>query len=177
MARGKRKGPIYHGQPTRLVPSSARRALASGVALFLVLVVAGIAYTFFSDSQASPKAAAQSSVLSADSIQPIRPVKPAANAPVGAAVEAFSSLVTLGSDASISVRTLPGSKCKIEVLYNKIPAVDPGLSPKIADDFGTVSWDWTVGPDTLPGMWPVNVTCARHGRMGFVQATLDVSPS
>jgi len=177
MTRGKRKGPVYRGQRAQRVPSSLRRALLSGVLLFLILVAAGIAYTFFSNPSANVPVAAASPTLDANSIRPIRAVKPAASAPEGASVEAFSSLVPVGSEASISVRTLPTSKCKIEVLYNKIPALSPDLTPKVADDYGTVSWDWMVGPDTLPGMWPVSVTCAYHGRTGFVQVTLDVSPS
>lgn len=175
MVARRRKGPVYWNQPKGDIKKSTPRALAAGVALFCVAVIGGIGYTYYTDSRSQPLPAVAAPAVVPTSQPFTKHTEPPANAAVGVAVESFSSLAKIGSDASISIGTTPGATCKIEVLYDKVPAMDPGLKPQIADDFGSVTWDWAIGPATPPGMWPVNITCSRNKHSGFVQAQLDVS--
>lgn len=175
MRRRRRKGPVYRGQTQTEIPKSARRAVVSGIVLFAAALVLGGGYTFYMDRSTMPSSSAIAPTNATSTYQEIKPVKPAANAQEGAAVEASTSLVKIGDPASISVRTNAGSSCKIAVLYDKIASTESGLGPQTADDFGTVTWDWTIGPATPIGMWPVNITCVYHGRTGFVQTNLDVT--
>ncbi len=175
MLGGRRPGPVYRGQPKVKVPKSARNVALSAVVLFMMAFAGGIGYTFYMDSNSEPKAVAAAPVSSTAQPSVIKPVQPAADAKESAAVEAFTSMVAVNTNASISVKTNAGSACTIMVLYNNLPAKDSGLVPKLADDFGNVTWSWTVGPDTPLGMWPININCAYHGKSAFVQAQLDVT--
>lgn len=176
MVARRRKGPVYWGQTKTDIKKSTSRALAVGVALFCATLIAGIIYTYYIDGHSEPTSAIEPAAPITSTTEPFQNhPKPPANAAVGVSVQAFSSLVNIGDEASISISTTPGATCKIQVLYDKVPAMDPGLKQQVADDFGSVTWDWTVGPATPSGMWPVNITCARNGHSGFVQASLDVS--
>jgi hypothetical protein len=80
-----------------------------------------------------------------------------------------------GDNVSMSVKTVPTSTCTIRVEYNKIPSTDSGLVAKTADEFGIVSWTWTVGEDVPLGTWPAKVTCVYNGRSAVVQGDLQVA--
>lgn len=173
---GKRKGPVYHNPPSE-APKSMRQAVFAGVALFIVLTVAGMSYSLFSNNTGPVSPKSTTSTVGADSFRPIVPKNPPANARESAAVESATTLVSHGSAASISVRTLPGSKCTIKILYNNTPAIEPGLGAQVADNFGSATWNWTVGPDAPLGMWPANITCSYQGKTAVVQANIEVSSS
>ena len=63
------------------------------------------------------------------------------------------------STASVTVRTVPGASCSIQVIYKSGPSGAQGLEDKQADNSGLVSWSWKVGSNTALGAWPVNITC------------------
>lgn len=148
--------------------------MVSSAVLFVLIVLGGFTYTFFMDKQAQPTSAIAKS--SAPTELSIKPTKPAPNNAVGASVESISSLVYAGTQASLSVKTTPGATCIVAILYYKTtPATDSGLTPQIADDFGTATWNWTVSPAAPLGLWPVNVTCSYHGKSAVVQTQLDIS--
>ena len=139
----------------------------------MLLVAAGAAYTFLMGHQASNTPVHTTADVAP--VEPaIKPSKPAPNAPESAAVESLTSPVAPGANASVAIKTNPGSKCTIAVVYNNVASTDSGLVAKIADDYGDVSWSWTVGPDVPLGTWPVKVTCAYNTRSAFVQGDLTV---
>jgi hypothetical protein len=96
------------------------------------------------------------------------PVQLAPNAKEGVAVQSLSSPVAPGENASIYIHTNRDSKCTITVVYNKIPSKDAGLAPKTADEFGLVSWSWTVEASAPVGKWPVTVTCEWNKKIAVV---------
>jgi len=157
------------------ISKTVRNSGISVGVLLVVLIAGGTAYTLFGDGQA-PKQASSTKAVAEETFQPIpKPPQPAANAPEGVAVGAFTTPVAPGSNSSIQVHTNAGSTCNISVVYNNAPSTDSGLAPKTADEYGVVSWSWTVGSSVPVGSWPVRVTCAYHGRTGVVQANLEVS--
>lgn len=105
----------------------------------------------------------------------ITPTKPAENARASASVQLLTSPVAPGDNASISIKTLPTSTCTIKVIYNDVPSTDSGLVAKTADEFGIVSWAWTVGATVPQGTWPATVTCTYNGRSAVVRGDLVVA--
>lgn len=101
------------------------------------------------------------------------------SAPVGVAVQTVTSPVPRGSNASIAIRTRPKAACSIQVTYSldgdkdKV-SHDGGLIPKNADEYGTVSWTWTVESSRPVGSWPVEVTCAYKSKWGYGKQMLEV---
>lgn len=151
---------------------TARNTAISIVVLLVLFVGGGVGYTYFLGAQDTPPTAATAPVVPTDA--PIKPVKPAANAPESAAVQTLTSPVSAGSNASISVKTNAGSKCTIAVVYGSVASTDSGLAAKVADEYGVVNWSWTVEDGAPLGTWPVKVTCVYNGKTGFVQGDLQV---
>lgn len=157
------------------VHKSVRNAIVSAVVLLVLLVGAGVAYTLFAYQK--PVQTAPTLTAPADeNPKAIKPTKPAANAQEGVAEDSLITPVKAGENTSIAVRTNATSKCTISVTYNGVASTDSGLSPKTADDYGSVSWTWTVGKNVPPGKWPVKVTCTYNGRSGVLQVDLEVTP-
>jgi cell division septation protein DedD len=69
------------------------------------------------------------------------------------------SPVSRGGTASASVATTAGASCSIVVTYKSGPSTAAGLTPRSADGGGAATWSWTVGANTTPGDWPIDVTC------------------
>ncbi|HET9721526.1 MAG TPA: hypothetical protein VFP32_00660 [Candidatus Saccharimonadales bacterium] len=103
-----------------------------------------------------------------------KPHVPSPESPIGAAVESLISPVSPGSNSSITVHTAPHAKCAISVKYNQVVSTDSGLSPKLADDYGQVSWTWTVDSSAPTGKWPVVVNCQYLTHSTVVQSDLEV---
>lgn len=156
------------------LPKPLRNALISAGVLLLLFVVAGLIYTFYVGMLGPSTPTTQPVAAKADNYQPITPHKPAPNARESAAVEYLDSPVKRGQNASITVKTLGGSSCDITVLYNHVPSRDSGLQKRTADEYGTVTWSWTVDPTAPVGAWPVTVTCAYNHRTAVVQGQLQV---
>lgn len=119
--------------------------------------------------------AAIATPVEAASAPAITPAKPAANAKESASIQMLTSPVAPGSNASVSVKTNAASKCTITVEYNKVASTDSGLKPKVADEFGMISWAWTVEESVPLGKWPVKVTCAYNDQSSVVQGDLVVA--
>jgi hypothetical protein len=105
----------------------------------------------------------------------IKAIKPATNAVVGASVQEITIPVAPGANASISIKTVPTASCNISVIYDKTASKDSGLSVKRADDFGIITWTWTVDKSAPIGTWPVKVTCTYNKKSAVVQADLLVA--
>ena len=101
------------------------------------------------------------------------------NVPVGVAIKTLTTPVKQGGNSSISIKTRPKAACSIQVTYSltgdkdKI-SHDGGLIPKDADEYGVVSWTWTVESSRPVGSWPVEVTCAYKAKWGYGKDMLQV---
>lgn len=152
------------------------RNIALSSAILLVLIVgAGVAYTWFMGQSEPGPTAASAPPVAARPTATIKPAAPAANAKESAAVESITSPVAPGENASMEVKTLAGSTCTIAVVYDKMASTDSGLGPKVADEFGIVNWTWTVESTAPVGTWPMKVTCTRNKQSAVVQGDLTVS--
>ncbi len=157
------------------LPKPLRNALISAAVLLLVLVGGGVAYTYIL-GQSGPGDAAKAGLPVTTADEPVfKPIKPAADAKESASVETITSPVARGTNSSVTIKTNAASKCTISVVYSDKASTDSGLVTKIADDYGVVSWTWTVGTDVPVGTWPVKVTCAYHTQTAVVQADLVVT--
>ena len=75
---------------------------------------------------------------------------------------AFTSAVSAGDYASLTVQVAPRSRCTIKVVYSTGASRAAGLSAKIG---GKITWRWRVGSRTKPGRYPVTVDCGKAGKL------------
>ncbi len=169
MARQKGSKPLN----TIHIPKVVRNIALSAIVLLILAIAAGIAYTLISDQRSSaPKVSSKTTSL--DTVTPIKPVLPAANDSEGVAIESLSTPVSIGSPATIAALTNAGSICTISLLINNIPKA-LGLAPVTADQFGGISWSWTVSSSTPVGVWPVKISCQFHTQTGVVEGDMTVT--
>jgi len=147
-----------------------------GVVVIVVLLLsAGIAYTWFMGRQ-STASDSTSQVVAQKTSTAMGPHIPADDAAVGIAVSYLTSPVSAGSSASMTVKTNAYANCVITATYNdkKIPSKDSGLVPQKADEYGLASWTWTVDSTAPKGKWPVEVTCSNRVKSGYAKSDLVV---
>ncbi len=172
--------PSGRPKPAKRSGSKAGRFIRStviGMATLLLLIVGGgVAYTWYEGTY-SPPAAAVPLPVSHTANAIIKPVQPQPDAPVGVSVQSITSPIAPGSNASVTIRTNAGAKCTISVMYNNVASKDSGLVPKTADEYGMVTWAWTVGPSVPLGKWPVKASCANAKNSGVVDQDLVVTNS
>jgi hypothetical protein len=152
-----------------------RNTLISVGVLLVLTIGGGVAYTWYMGEYAAPTPAAIATPVEAAPRQVITPPKPSADAPASASIQMLTSPVTPGMNASVTVKTNAEAECTISVEYNKIPSTDSGLKPKTADEFGMVSWAWTVEESVPLGTWPVSVTCSANDKSAVVKGELVVA--
>ena len=157
------------------IPKSVKNTILSIFILLAIMITAGVGYTWYMSRNVdeNPSALADPVVVKQD--RTVKPTQPAADARVGASVQYLSTPIKPGSNASISIKTNAAATCNISVVYDKIASTDSGLKTKVADEYGTVSWSWTVESSAPVGKWPVKVTCANSKYSGFVQGDLVLS--
>lgn len=136
-----------------------------------LLVIAGMIYTWYMGQRV------ETGVLSAEVTTPRRGTLPPPpqvdpNAPVGVYIQTLSSPVVPGSNAAVSVRTQPEADCTIKVTYHTTLSTDSGLAPKQSDEYGIVGWSWTVEAEQPLGSWPIDITCTRNKRSGYMRGNL-----
>jgi beta-lactamase superfamily II metal-dependent hydrolase len=78
-------------------------------------------------------------------------------------VISVTSPVARGASATLIAKTVPGAQCTITVNYASGPSTASGLTPKIADSSGNVSWTWNIVVKTTPGTWKIVVTSTSQG--------------
>jgi len=159
---------------TRIL-KTIRNILISIVALVVLVVGGGVAYTWYVGKYETAPSTAIAAPAAPAPAPVVTPTKPAPNAKESASIQMLSSPVLPGANATITVKTNAGSKCTIAVVYDKTPSADSGLSQKVADEFGIVSWTWTVEPTVALGKWPVKITCLYNDQSAVVQGDLVVS--
>ena len=77
-------------------------------------------------------------------------------------------------DATLTISTSPGANCSIVVNYKSGPSRAKGLIPKVAGSSGRVTWTWRVGSNTIPGRWPIMVTCEEGMDRGELRTAFQV---
>jgi|AntRauTorcE11897_2_1112592.scaffolds.fasta_scaffold00086_57 hypothetical protein len=181
----KYKGKAYKGddseedEPKRpnKVLRKIRNVLLGIVAMVVVFVLAGLAYVYFTEP-ADITPAEVPEEQQQDELQSFgEPSTPRPDAPVGVSVQAFTSPVAPGSNVSLAVRTLRDSSCEIAVYSDEESQTkvnDSGLITKIADEYGNVSWTWTVNASASEGEWPIEVECTRNEQSGVLLPVLEV---
>ena len=156
--------------------STLRRLVIFGICVFvlLLLIIGGaLAYTFYFGATPTVQTIQEAPKPQVNAIKKPAPIAP--DAKVGVSTQTITSPVMPGANSFISIQTLAGIPCTIDVEYNKVKSTDSGLVQKTSDEYGVVSWSWTVGPNTPLGTWPVVVACAHGKQSGTVTANLVVS--
>jgi hypothetical protein len=67
------------------------------------------------------------------------------------------------TDATVSVKTLPGAKCTVKINGPNGLSTDSRLKDKTADKQGSVSWTWSAGPSVTGGVWNITVAATLSG--------------
>lgn len=149
-----------------------RNITISVVVIIAVLVSAGLIYTWVVGKQTSPVVTAEPEETTVST--PIQRTAPADNATLGASIQSLTSPVAPSENASVIIKTNPGAWCTIKVVYDKTPSKDSGLVGKTSDEFGSISWTWTVNQNAATGKWPVTITCVRNKLSAVVVGDLLV---
>ncbi len=158
----------------RRFPTILRNILISTVVLLVLFVSAGIGYTWYMGQNNTVDATVLPETTKNTTETTLVHTLPSADIAESASVQSIVSPILPGSNSSITVRTKPFSTCTISVTYNKIPSTDSGLINKDADDYGMVTWSWTVENSVPLGKWPVKVTCASGEKSAVVVGDLEV---
>ena len=172
-------GSTYRANDRRRRGHFVRTVVTVIVVVLLICAALGLAYVWYMGKVKPVQPAAEvPTVATTKAPTTVAPVVDD-NSPVGVAIQSFSSSVQRGSNASISIRTRPQAACSIRVTYSLTPdqdkeSKDGGLIPKTADDYGTVSWTWTVETSRPVGSWPVEVTCAYKDKWGYGKDMMEV---
>lgn len=156
------------------IVKSIRNIVISVVVLLVLIMGAGIGYTWYVGQTDVKNNSAIAESAEYKPTPAIKRVAPAPNAKIGASVQAIASPVAVGANTSITVKTNPDVACSISVVYDKTASTDSGLKPKVADEYGIVTWAWTVDDTAAIGKWPVKVTCARDKQSAVVHGDLQV---
>lgn len=146
----------------------------SAFILLLVFVIGGLAYTYLGGPENVTQETEEEEETTTYAAPYGEPAVPREDANVSASVQAVTSPVAPGENVSLTVRTLESAECTIVVEYDDVESDDSGLTPKVADEYGMVSWVWTVEADVLEGEWPAEVTCERNGKSAMVRAYIVV---
>lgn len=92
------------------------------------------------------------------------------NIPIGSSVQSISSPIAPGDNAYVTLRTTEGATCSIKVVSldqhgKEIDRVsDSGLVDKKVDDFGVVTWTWTMPVGAAIKIWQADMYCKRDDK-------------
>ena len=164
---------------SRTALKKAGTILFASFVVLVVLIAAGLAYTWWAGQQPVPT---QETVEETDSLPRPTQVEPRTlppDAPVSLSSQLLTTPVLPGENASLTVKTNPLAECEITVTYGDLgdetaQSTDSGLRPRAADPFGIVTWTWTVESNRPLGDWPVEVTCANEAKSGYLRLTLTI---
>jgi hypothetical protein len=152
-----------------------RNIALSIIVLAVIFVGVGVGYVLIT-GRTSTEAKTEPVPPSAEPGAAIpKPNKPAPNAPESAGIESLDTPVKIGQNTSMSVKTLPNSVCTISFTYSNIVSKDSGLVQKNADDYGNVTWSWTISGDVPVGKWPAKATCSYNKKSAIVIGDVEVT--
>ncbi len=165
--------------PVETVTRRASKTLSKAVISALILVIlfsgAGLGYTYYVDKQNSVNALRSSANTADQQGVTIIPQKPSPNSPESVSLEVLSTQIARGQTDMVSIKTQANSTCTIAVTYfGGIFAHDPGLIAKTADDFGTVNWNWNIGPTAPLGQGTVKINCTFYKKTAMVEGNFQV---
>ena len=153
-----------------------RKVVISSIVLVLLFASAGFGYTYYIDKQNN--IALKSSTNASDQQQgeTITPAKPSPNAPEDVSLEVLTTPIARSQTNMVSIKTQADSTCSIAVTYlGGLVAHDPGLTPKTADDFGSVNWNWTISPSAPVGQGSVKIICKFYKKSAMVEGSFQVT--
>jgi len=150
----------------------ARNITVSALTMLTLIIGSGVAYTWYVGKHSGIAVAEVPEAVEKLPDPFEKPDKMAPDAAVNVSVQMITSPLVPGSNAMVTIKTNNDAKCKISVVYDKTPSTDSGLSEKVADEHGMVSWTWTVEQTAPLGSWPVVVTCANEKKSGVVKTNL-----
>lgn len=165
---------LRQSQQASRAARALRRSLFAFAILLILVVIAGVLYTWYMSQQPLPPTVQQQTLSPAKTLK-MTPKTPDPDAPVGVVLQSLTTPLKPPANAALNIKTTPGAACKIDVKYNNVAAQDAGLVPKIADEFGLVQWTWSVPSGIVPGKWPVEATCANTKNSGYYRAELEVT--
>ncbi len=151
------------------------RVIVSIMILLMLIVVAALIYIWYTGRYQPAPPAPPPSRPKVKVDQPKVVVDE--TAAVGVSSQLFTNKVPQGKNASLTIKTNPLAACSISVEYNKQASKDSGLVPKKADEYGVVSWAWTVEASRPIGSWPIVVTCANAKKSGVLEVNIEVVPA
>ncbi len=149
--------------------------ISSVVVLLILLIGAGVGYAWHTANQTP--APTTLSAPQAPKPVTIQRAKPDPNAPAFAAVQSLTTPIAPGENGSVTVKSNLEAICIIAVEYQGQASQDSGLKRKPVDEFGLVTWAWTVGANEPEGERTVKVTCQHNDKTAFVQGTMLVTKS
>lgn len=155
------------------MPKTARNTLIFASVLLLLLLIAGVIYTYEVDQHPAGKAKTSSGQTTA--YKSITPVLPAASDKEGVSIDSITTPVSIGSIASIAANTNAGSKCTLSLLINNVAEPGLDLTPQTADDYGAIGWTWTVSSNTPTGTWPLKIICVFNSQSAVVEGNITIT--
>jgi hypothetical protein len=171
------KRPVYRNtKSSKSYSRAAKKIMISASVLFTCFVIAGLLYVYLTDRNTKQHITKLSSNIVTKSPLPT-PLAPGPNSPEGVSIEVLASPASIGSDVYLSVLTNAGSTCSVAMSYNGGQTGTAVASDQIANDYGDITWNWTVGSNVPVGTWPVKVVCAYRGRTGVAINNLQVISS
>ena len=142
------------------------RNLAIAVVLLGVVIFGvGLLIMWLMQPKKVDQPAATAPAAQKPSMSPSRKFGP--NIPIGSAIQSISSPVAPGDNANVTLRTTEGATCTIKVVNldqhgNEIGRVeDSGLADKKVDEFGVVTWTWTMPKGAALATWKADMFCKR----------------
>lgn len=165
-------------EPRSLKSRIIRGLVGSFVAILLLSGLAiggGAAYVWYVGENSLTSGTAIAQPVEPTVRKEVKRVQRDPNAAFGVSVQMLTTPVLPGSNAGITVKSVDGVTCKIVVEINKVPLVDSGLADKPADEYGIVTWSWTVPQNAPVGKWPVKVACTSAAKKSaVVQGDMEV---
>lgn len=155
--------------------STRARVLRSARTVFLIVVVLALliggmyaAFLWFN----KPQVITMETPVATNDQNPsfLERRKPPKDVAIGSSIQALSTPVSPGSNASLTLRTTESALCVVKVtmqdsaMREVARVTDSGLSDKKADDFGVVTWTWTMPADAKFGKWQADITCTRDSK-------------
>ncbi len=154
-----------HGSEKRSPLKTLRNMLIIIVILAAIIIGLFLLYLWLSKPKVATLGGA--STVTQTTVNEPKMHKPPDNVPIGSSIQAVSSPIAPGGNGSLTLRTTESAMCSIKIVkldkqmreMDKVS--DSGLSHKKADDFGMVTWTWTMSKSAVTGPWQADITCWR----------------
>lgn len=135
------------------------------VILLTITIAAGLFYVWLMGLQEKPSTTTSAPTTNKPSF--LTPHKLPDNVAIGSSIQSISSPVSPGDNASLTVRTTESAVCSVKIIHldssqkELARVTDSGLSDKTADEFGMLTWTWTMPSDAATAKWTADVYCSR----------------